>query len=202
MGPCVRRDDTYRDAFPDSVFQSTLLANTTPRSRRAFRARFGRLVPPSIKRAQGMPGARCARSRACGVENTRVSHHGHTGKRPAFPAQWFYSLYRALPGDRAFLPPSSLRSLLLKNLMPASGHQDHTTSPSASTPSTPKATPGFVQVRRSFSEGGSALVRSATCVHRIPPRVRDDREPPLCEARRGDSAFDLGGRSTTPVATD
>ncbi|HKC00687.1 MAG TPA: hypothetical protein VKD23_18035, partial [Terriglobales bacterium] len=25
----------------------------------------------------------------------------------------------------------------------------------------------------------SALVFSATCVHRIPPRVRDDREPPL-----------------------
>jgi hypothetical protein len=26
-----------------------------------------------------MPGARCARSRACRVESTRVSHHGHTG---------------------------------------------------------------------------------------------------------------------------
>jgi hypothetical protein len=23
------------------------------------------------------------------VVSTRVSHHGHTGKRPAFPAQWF-----------------------------------------------------------------------------------------------------------------
>ena len=53
-----------------------------------------------------MPGARCARSRAWSVGNTRVSHHGHTGKRPAFPAQWFYGLLRALPGDRAFLPPS------------------------------------------------------------------------------------------------
>jgi hypothetical protein len=47
-----------------------------------------------------MPGARCARSRACSVESTRVSHHGHTGNRPAFPAQWFYGLFRALPGDR------------------------------------------------------------------------------------------------------
>jgi hypothetical protein len=44
---------------------------------------------PSDQRAQGMPGARCARSRAWCVESTRVSHHGHTGKRPAFPAQWF-----------------------------------------------------------------------------------------------------------------
>src|ERR1700730_10487122 len=56
-----------------------------------------------------MPGARCARSRAWCVVNTRVSHHGHTGKRPAFPAQWFYGLFRALPGDRALLPPSSAK---------------------------------------------------------------------------------------------
>ena len=34
------------------------------------------------------------------------SHHGHTGNHPAFPAQWFYGFLRALPGDRALLPPS------------------------------------------------------------------------------------------------
>jgi hypothetical protein len=45
-----------------------------------------------------------------------------------------YDLFRALPGDRALLPPSPLRSLLLKNLTPASRRQDHTTSPSASAP--------------------------------------------------------------------
>jgi len=28
---------------------------------------------------------------------------------PAFPARWFYGFLRALPGDRAFLPPSSVR---------------------------------------------------------------------------------------------
>jgi hypothetical protein len=28
---------------------------------------------------------------------------------PAFPARWFYGFLRALPGDRAFLPPSSAR---------------------------------------------------------------------------------------------
>jgi len=43
----------------------------------------------------------------------------------------FNGFLRTLPGDRAFLPPSSLRSLLLKNLTSASGGQDHTTSPSA-----------------------------------------------------------------------
>src|ERR1700681_2673491 len=50
-----------------------------------------------------------------------------------------------------------LRKLPLADLTPASGRQDHTTSPSA----------------------GRTLVRSAARVHRIPPRVRDDREPPL-----------------------
>jgi hypothetical protein len=54
-----------------------------------------------------------------------------SGGNPAFPAQWFYVLLRALPGDRAFLPPSLPRSLLPKNLTPASGRQDHTTSPYA-----------------------------------------------------------------------
>src|SRR6266478_8003961 len=34
------------------------------------------------------------------------SHHGHTGNHPAFPAQWFYGLLRALPGDQACLTPS------------------------------------------------------------------------------------------------
>jgi hypothetical protein len=53
-----------------------------------------------------MPGARCARSRACSVESTRVSHHGHTGNTRHSPRDGFNGLYRALPGDRALLPPS------------------------------------------------------------------------------------------------
>src|ERR1700727_2513712 len=32
-----------------------------------------------------------------------------TPENPAFPAQWFYGFLRALPGDRAFLPPSSAK---------------------------------------------------------------------------------------------
>jgi hypothetical protein len=41
----------------------------------------------------------------------------------------FNGFLRALPGDRAFLPPSSVKSPT--NLTPASGCQDHTPSPSA-----------------------------------------------------------------------
>ena len=77
-----------------------------------------------------MPGAQCARSRACSVENTRVSHHGHTGNTRHSPRNGFNGFLRALPGDRALLSPSSADNSA--NLTPASGRQDHTTSPSAS----------------------------------------------------------------------
>jgi hypothetical protein len=54
-----------------------------------------------------MPGARRTRSRAWCVVNTRVSHHGYTGS-PGIPARnGFNGFLRALPGDRAFLSPSS-----------------------------------------------------------------------------------------------
>jgi hypothetical protein len=46
--------------------------------------------------------------------------------------EWFYSLLRALPGDRAWLPPSPARcASIVARLISASGYQDHTASPSA-----------------------------------------------------------------------
>ena len=72
----------------------------------------------------GMPGAD-----APAAKNTRVVRHGHTGNT-RHPRAMVYGLLRALPGDRALLPPSPLRSLLLKSLTPASRCQDHTTWPS------------------------------------------------------------------------
>src|SRR3977135_1235448 len=97
---------------------------------------------------------------------TRVSrsHRSH----PAFPTQWFYGFLRALPGDRAFLPPSS--ALLSANLTPASGSQAHPTSPSASAP---------------FVIGASAS--TAAC-----PTIRDDRVSPLPRNRMGLLSGDLG----------
>jgi hypothetical protein len=59
------------------------------------------------------------------------------------------------PVSRAFLPPSPAD--YSASLTPASGCQDHTSSPSAS----------------------HAVRQERIRVHRIPPRVRDDREPPL-----------------------
>jgi hypothetical protein len=53
-----------------------------------------------------MPGARCARSRAWCVVSTRVSHHGRAEITRHSPHNGFNGFLRALPGDRAFLPPS------------------------------------------------------------------------------------------------
>src|SRR5207244_1469986 len=82
------------------------------------------------------------------------SHHGHTGTTRHSPRNGFNGFLRALPGDRACLPPSS--ALLLADLTPASGRQNHTTSPSASAP----------------------FVKGTTHVHRIPPRVDDVAQRP------------------------
>jgi hypothetical protein len=50
---------------------------------------------------------------------------------PGIPARdGFNGVLRALPGHRAFLPPSPTE-MSSANLTPASGRQDHTTSPSA-----------------------------------------------------------------------
>jgi hypothetical protein len=89
------------------------------------------------------------------VVSTRVSHHGHTGNTRHSPRNGFNGLYRALLGDRAFLPPSlsgSLRQL--------------DASVGASGP-------------RVFAVRLSAVRQWHHRVHHIPPRVRDDRDTPL-----------------------
>src|ERR1700687_3677278 len=101
--------------------------------RSTLAARCARGVDVSSAPREGVGNAGCqrTRSRACSVDSTRVSHHEYA-ETPGIPARnGFNGFLRDLPGDRAFLSPSSLRSLLLKNLTPASRRQDHTTSPSA-----------------------------------------------------------------------
>ena len=85
-------------------------------------------------RAQGRPGARCTRGLAC--KKRKQDAHEHTGSaeavRPSL-RNGFNGFLRALPGDRlschrrhaGMNPP---------DLTPASGRQDHTTSPSAIQP--------------------------------------------------------------------
>src|SRR5882724_6612198 len=78
------------------------------------------------------------------MENTRVSHHRFAEIiRPSL-RNGFNGFLRTLPGDRACLSPSPADNSA--DLTPASGRQDHTTSPSAS----------------------ARFVKRAACVHRIP----------------------------------
>jgi hypothetical protein len=110
------------------------------------------VLPSENQRAYGTSGARCTRSLVCeNKTNTRAnSPQIHRFARRSV-RNGFNGFLRALLGDRAFLPPSPTN--YSAGLTPASGRQDHTTPPSAS----------------------SAFVKGAIRVHRIPPRVRDDR---------------------------
>jgi hypothetical protein len=56
-----------------------------------------------------MPGAQCTRSLVCEVGGSKCTRV-FTAVAPEITrhprTQWFYGLFRALPGDRAFLSPS------------------------------------------------------------------------------------------------
>ena len=101
------------------------------------------------RRESRVPNAPIA-SRAS-EKSTRASHHRFIRIIRLSPRDGFIGFLRALPKTSS------------AGLTPASGRQDHTSSPHAS--------------RRSSVD----TIR----VHRIPPRVRDDREPPLSVGRDG-----------------
>jgi hypothetical protein len=83
----------------------SLIPNAASRSRGAMRPRRAFIFRP--KRAWGMPGARCTRGLVCNCSGrTHTSNNEYTGIARHPRTQWFYGLCRALPGDRAFLPPS------------------------------------------------------------------------------------------------
>jgi hypothetical protein len=101
---------------------------------------------------------RAAPAVSCARENRkRTRAYRFSGGNPAFPARWVTAYSALSPVTGLFCHRHPRKVLLSANLTPASGRQDHTASPSAPL----------------------ALVYRKPRVHRIPPRVRDDREPPL-----------------------
>src|SRR5437879_103518 len=65
------RDDVNFVPEAGSNFQTAeTISDTTPRSRGAMRPSFYKNHPPRKQRAQGMPGARCARSLACEIKQS------------------------------------------------------------------------------------------------------------------------------------
>ena len=148
------------------------MRDTLSRSRDALRPRFANRS--AQKRAWGMPGAQCTRSLVCesgGWNAHEYSQRVHR-KTPGIPHATVYGLYRALLGDRAFLPPSPLRSLLPRDLNASIG---------ASGP-------------HGFAVRIGAVRQERRRVHRIQPRVRDDRDTPLEWGGRRQFYTDFGLR--------
>jgi hypothetical protein len=80
--------------------------NTTPLSRGAMRPRFVKIIRPKLRgrrecRVLAAPAVSCAK-----MCEKRTRAYRYSRSIPAFPAQWFYGLYRALPGDEFVLSPS------------------------------------------------------------------------------------------------
>src|SRR5579863_8978928 len=98
MSPCLRRNDSdvslrSRDIILSEACKSFALEKEGARDPQ--------------ERARGRPGARCTRGLVCNMhKGKRTRAYRFSGGSPAFPAQWFYGLSRALLGDRAWLTPS------------------------------------------------------------------------------------------------
>ena len=126
-------------------------------ARESVRARFH--FPPSRDRAQE-DCARCTCDLVCNCALGMRTRAQVQAEHPGLPGQWLYGLFAL---SRRRLCHRRLREAsLLSDLMPAPRHQDHTTSPYA------RAT----------------HVSRSSRVHRIPPRVRDDRDRPSHRVRR------------------
>ena len=132
-------------------------SDTLPRSRGAFRPSYAKHLAPINERAWGMPGARRTRSLVCAWGSEYAHEYSQRGRQnhPASPRNGLRLIPRSPRRSGFFV--TVISGVTSTNLTPASRRQDHTASPSASAP----------------------FVIGTSSVHRIPPRVRDDREPPL-----------------------
>ncbi len=106
------------------------------------------MSPSFERRAQGRPDAGWHPRPPCEQECTGQEPQVQP-ERPGLPCAMAYDLYALSSVHRAFWPPSSTRCIgTSANLIPASGYQDHATSPSVP----------------------AALVSCSRPVHRIPPQ--------------------------------
>jgi len=142
MGPCVRRDDGCKLPFSNSKHSFAISRRNRPEV-------CQKIPYPLDQRAQGIPGAGAPAAARVVVVSTRVSHHEYTGITRHSPRNGFNGFLRALPGDRACLPPSlAFRFRQLDTSVGASGPHDFA-----------------VRI------GIARLARRR--VHRIPPRLCD-----------------------------
>src|SRR6266404_9325784 len=133
MGPCVRRGDRCECGCrigTDFTCQTACHVQTQLRDLTACLARVLPFRSALLQqRAQGMPDARCTRGRVCSKKAHALATTG-TPHQPAFPARWFYGLYVISPVTGLFCH-RRFAGMTPRTLAPASGRQNHTTSPSA-----------------------------------------------------------------------
>src|SRR5260370_23255988 len=135
MGPRVRGDDA------SGISSSTVNTHSFAISRPDTPEVCYPTSLPSNQRAQGMPGARCARSLACKIKKAyEHSHHRFTGFTRHSLRNGFNGFLRALPGvrilgchrhQRITVCQSPVGVTRLRQFSTSNGCQDHTTSPSA-----------------------------------------------------------------------
>src|SRR6202047_2441436 len=137
----------------------------TPRHNIAISPRTPREFLPTTSRSLNSEGAgnagRWMRPQPC-VRNKKPhkhSHHGHTGITRHSPRNGFNGFLRALPGDRACLPPSLVKVALyqLDASVGASGPHDFAVRRSAPSSEAPPAStasrPAFVTIASRPSKG-------------------------------------------------
>jgi len=100
------------------TLQTAICSPTQPRILAARCARALRRLPPSIttrgrreSRVRAAPAVSCANMHKKTHTSIQVQR-----RHPGLPCTMGYGLLRALPGDRAFLPPSSARSFASREL--------------------------------------------------------------------------------------
>jgi hypothetical protein len=185
-----------------SLAMTWLSLNTTPRSRGAMRPRFLKIIRPEVRgrrecRVLAAPAVSCAKM--C-KERTRAYRYrrGH----PDIPCAMVLRLMARSPrrrirlvtvvGELAVLSNPVGLAKNLRRLDTSNGCQDHTVLPYAATRLRQKA-------RRAMAPSSCALLsahgkppceqpaRRRCRVHRIPSRVRDDRDTPLLPGKDGAS---------------
>ena len=108
QGPLATTEQGAAAHFPARIWLAdTLLADTPSHSRGSSRPSFASLPCPRLNKGAGKAGSRLApvdRYARGRLRVLRIAENRATGDIPAFPAQWFDGLCRALPGSVALLP--------------------------------------------------------------------------------------------------
>ena len=160
--PHVSNPSFFLSLQVDCFASLAMTTDTTPRFSRRDAPRFAIILRPGNRgrgecRAPDAPAASCA----LWVTSMHTSIHSEPPEITRHSRTQWFTAYTVLSPVIGFLA-TVVYADRSANLTPASRCQDHTSSPSAAS--------NARQARRR--------------VHRIPPRVRDVRETPLCGTGR------------------